>query len=429
MEKKKIKVILIGAGGRGKTYTDKAKAMGDMYEVVAVAEPWEGRRNYIKDKHNLPDELCFPTWEPLLAMPKIADAAIIATMDRDHLAPALAAIRLGYDLLLEKPAAPTPEECYILQNEAEKYGVKVLVCHVLRYTPFFRALKQILDEGTVGRVINIQHREDVGNVHQSHSFVRGNWGNSERSSVMILQKTCHDMDILQWLLGRKCTRVHSFGSLTYFTRENAPEGSPERCLDGCPVADTCPYNAKKLYLESNSAWFRTSSTMLPEPTDADVEEALRTTLYGKCVYKCDNDVVDHQVVNLEFDDGATVTFSMCAFNRGGRELRIMGTKGELSGKFGSPTLSLYDFETEKTTEIQIADKLVDDTIIGGHGGGDDGIMYAFSDLLHGVENVALCDVAEAVDNHMIAFAAEESRLTGCVINMDEYKAEIKARLQ
>ncbi len=428
MKNKKIKLILIGAGNRGKTYTDRAKELGELYEVVAVAEPLEARRRDIRDIHGLPDDRCFTTWEPLLALPKMADAAIIATQDRDHLAPALAAIRCGYDLLLEKPAAPTPEECYLLQREAEKYGKKVLICHVLRYTSFFRALKRIIDEGTIGRVINIQHREDVGNLHQSHSFVRGNWGNTARSANMILAKSCHDMDILAWLLGRTCTRVQSFGSLSYFTRENAPEGSPERCIDGCPVAESCPYNAIDLYLKSDSAWFRTTSTRLPCPTDADVEEMLRTTQYGKCVYKCDNDVVDHQVVNLEFDDGATVTFSMCAFNYGGRELRIMGTKGEVSGKFGSPTLTLHTYSPRKTTEIKIADKLADDTIVGGHGGGDNGIMYAFHDLLCGVDSVGLCGINEAIENHMIAFAAEESRLSGRVISMDDYRAEIKARV-
>ncbi len=428
METRKLKLILIGAGLRGMTYTDMAAQLPDKYEVIAVAEPIRERREYIKNKHNIPDEYCFDTWEPLLALPKMADAALICTMDRDHFAPASEAIRKGYDLLLEKPAGATPEECYKLEQEAKANGVKVLICHVLRYTPFFRALKNLLDEGVVGRVINIQHREDVGNVHQSHSFVRGNWGNSDKATPMILQKCCHDMDILQWLLGKKCTRVQSFGTLTYFTRDNAPEGSPEYCIEGCPKADTCPYNSVKLYLESSSSWFRTSATRLTEPTDADVEKALRTTQYGKCVYKCDNNVVDHQVVNLEFEDNATITFSMCAFTRGGRELRIMGTKGELIGRHGSPTVTLYDFETKTSREISIADKVVDDTIVGGHGGGDMGIMYAFHDLLCGVENIALCDLSEAVDNHMIAFAAEESRLTGQVIDMDEFKKRMGANI-
>ena len=423
MENQKKKLIVIGAGSRGRRYTDIAKQLGDKFEVVAVAEPIDARREYIQSEHSIPDELCFTTWEPLLALPKMADAALICTMDRDHLEPALAAIRAGYDLLLEKPVCPTPEECYAIENEAKKYGTRALVCHVLRYTPFFRAIKELIDNGTLGRVINIQHREDVGNVHQSHSFVRGNWGNSEDSSFMLLQKSCHDMDILQWLLGKKCTRVQSFGSLTYFRPENAPAGAPERCMDGCPAGETCPYNAVKLYLESESAWFRNAATQKIGPTDDEVAEALRNTQYGKCVFHCNNNVVDHQVVNLEFEDQTTITFSMCAFNKGGRDIRIMGTKGELYGKHGEPNLHFYDFETKETREISTENVAVDHSIVGGHGGGDAGIVSAFYDLLTGVENFSLCDISEAVDNHMIAFAAEEARLTGRVIDMEEFKKE------
>ena len=411
MQSERKKLILIGAGSRGKTYTDNSKLLEGMYEVVAVAEPVEDRRSYIQREHGIPDSLCFESWEPLLSMPKLADAAIIATMDRDHLAPTLEAIRKGYDILLEKPVCPTPEECYVIEREAEKYGVRILVCHVLRYTTFFRAIKRLIDNGTLGRIVNVQHREDVGHVHQSHSFVRGNWGNEERSSCMILQKCCHDMDILQWLVGKKCKKVQSFGSLSYFTRENAPEGAPERCIDGCPHGDTCPYNSVKLYLKSDSKWFRRSSTQLIDPTDADVERALRETQYGKCVYKCDNNVVDHQVVNLEFEDGLTMTFSMCAFNRGGRELRIMGTKGELYAAHGDSELTLFDLETRTARKIPVEDNVSDQSILGGHGGGDTGIMLAFYDML----------IATSCDNHMIVFAAEEARLSGTVIDLDEYK--------
>ena len=238
---------------------------------------------------------------------------------------------------------------------------------------------------------------------------------------MILQKCCHDMDILQWLVGKKCKKVQSFGSLSYFTRENAPEGAPERCIDGCPHGDTCPYNSVKLYLKSDSKWFRRSSTQLIDPTDADVERALRETQYGKCVYKCDNNVVDHQVVNLEFEDGLTMTFSMCAFNRGGRELRIMGTKGELYAAHGDSELTLFDLETRTARKIPVEDNVSDQSILGGHGGGDTGIMLAFYDMLTGKENFSLCEIDESVDNHMIAFAAEEARLSGTVIDLDEYK--------
>ena len=307
MDKKRI--ILIGAGLRGKTYTDYMKKAEGRFEVVAVAEPVEDRRENARIKHGIPQDMCFASWEPLLAMPKFADAAVIATMDRDHCAPTMAAIEKGYDVLLEKPIAPTPGECIRIAERAEEKGVKVLVCHVLRYTPFFRLLKKLIKDGTVGDVVSIQHAENVGNIHQSHSFVRGNWRNSEESSCMILQKCCHDLDILQWLIGKSCERIQSFGSLSYFTAANKPEGAPLRCIDGCPHADSCVYNAVKLYLDDkNNGWFRCSATKRVHPTDADVERALRETDYGKCVFQCPNDVVDHQVINMEFEGGVTVTF-------------------------------------------------------------------------------------------------------------------------
>ena len=415
------KLILIGAGGRGKTYTDVAKEMNGDFEVVAVAEPIDDRRQYIQKTHAIPDERCFTTWEPLLAKPKMADVAIIATMDRDHFAPAMAAIEKGYNLLLEKPATPTPEECRALQRAAEKKGVFVLICHVLRYTKFFRAIKDIIDNGKLGEIINIQHLEEVGNTHQSHSFVRGNWGNEGRSSFMLLQKSCHDMDILAWLIGKKCTRVQSFGSLQNFNRAHAPEGSPERCIDGCPHAATCPYDAVKLYIKKPSDWFRSAATQRVDPTDADVEKALRETQYGKCVYKCDNDVVDHQVVNLEFEGGTLASFTMSAFSRGGRFLKIMGTKGELTANMSSKTFEIFDFEKHDREYINLEDLNTEESIVGGHGGGDTGIMHSLKKLLDGENDKSICGVAESCDNHMIAFAAEESRLTGTVVDMKAFE--------
>ena len=425
METKKL--ILIGAGMRGKTYTDMASGMDGKFEVTAVAEPIEERRNYIRKKHGIPDALCFSSWEPLLQMPRLADAAIIATMDRGHFAPAMAAIEKGYDLLLEKPIAPTPKECIRIADFANERGVNVLVCHVLRYTPFFRLLKKLIDDGAVGEVISIQHAEHVGNIHQSHSFVRGNWGNSQRSSFMLLQKSCHDLDILQWLLGRSCVRVQSFGSLTHFTRANMPAGAPERCIDGCPHADTCYYNAVKLYLEDRkNGWFRTSATKKIAPTDEDVEQALRTTDYGRCVYQCDNDVVDHQVVNMEFEGGATVSFTMEAFNKGSRNTRVMGTRGELIANMGEDHITVYDFATRKYREVPIAGAFPDETINGGHGGGDPKILEAFYDLLCGrPSGKSVCGVSVACDNHMLAFAAEESRLSGKVVCVADYVRNIR----
>lgn len=420
------KVIVIGAGGRGKGYTDiMAKHFGEDFQVVAVAEPVEDRRNYIKNKHGISDENCYTSWEALLDRPKFADVVIIATMDRDHFAPAMAAIEKGYDLLLEKPVAPTPRECREIQRAAEAKGVFVLVCHVLRFTNFFIALKNIIDSGEIGRVVNIQHTEGVGNVHQSHSFVRGNWGNSDESSDMLLQKSCHDMDILAWLVGKKCKKAQSFGSLSYFKRENAPEGAPEYCIEGCPVGDTCPYNAKKLYLDrkntdSGGKWFRTAATKLIEPTDEAVEKALRTTQYGKCVFKCNNNVVDHQVVNLEFEDEVCASFTMSAFNPGGRAIRIMGTKGEIDAKMKNNEIRIYNFESGVWRDFDCNSAVAGDSITSGHGGGDSGIIFALRELLDGRRSKSVCDIGESCDNHMIVFAAEESRRSDRVIFLDEY---------
>lgn len=422
MEKKKL--IVIGCGARGKAYASIAKEMEGCFEVVAIAEPLKERREHLQKLWNLPEERCFSSWEPLLALPRLADAAVIATMDRDHTAPAMKAIEKGYHLLLEKPVSPVPEECFAIERAANLRGVEVLVCHVLRYTPFFRAVKRVIDSGMLGEVVNIQHTEGVGNLHQSHSFVRGNWKNSQESSFMLLQKSCHDMDILAWLVGKPCLRAQSFGSLTYFREENAPKGAPERCMDGCPVGESCRFNAVRLYLDDKkNGWFRGAATRMPSPTDADVEHALRTTEYGKCVFRCSNDVVDHQVVNLEFEGGVTASFTMSAFCRGTRTIRVMGTEGELTAEMKNPMLGILRFGEKEYQEIPVSDMVTDDSIVGGHGGGDQGIMHAFYELLCGRRASGVCDIGETCRNHMIAFAAERSRLEGRVVCLSEYEDE------
>lgn len=416
----KLKAILIGAGGRGKNYTDVMLNMKDKYEVVAVAEPIDSRREYIKNKHNVSEDMCFDDWKPLIAKGKIADFAMICTMDRDHFAPAIAAIDAGYDLLLEKPITPTPEECMALCKHAKENGKKVVICTVLRYTPLFKTLKKLIDDGKVGRVMSITHEECVGNVHQSHSFVRGNWGNEEASSSMLLQKSCHDMDILQWLLGKKLKKVQSFGALSYFTEENAPEGAPDYCIEGCPHADTCCYNSVKLYMGENRVdWFLDAATKQFEPTEEQVKDAMINTQYGKCVYKCNNNVVDHQTVNMLFEDDITVTFGMNAFNKGGRYIHIMGTKGEINAALdGDEPIKLYSFATGETEEIPMSGK---DGISGGHGGGDEGIVMDLYEYLNGTyEGKSVPEIDESTYNHMITFAAEESRRTGTVVDFEEY---------
>ena len=425
---KKIKFILIGAGDRGTTYANYGFEACPEFELVAVADPNPIRRNYIKEKFSLDDSACFEGWENILALPKMADAAIIATQDQMHYEPAMKAISLGYHLLLEKPAAPTPEECFQIEEAANKKGVHVIVCHVLRYTPFFRTLKKIIDDGRIGQVINIDHVECVGNVHQSHSYVRGNWRNSLESSPMILAKSCHDIDILQWLLGKKCTKVQSFGSLSYFRKENAPEGATEYCYGGCKVEKDCPYSAIRIY-NDKSCPFRGTATGKHSPTDEDIDYAIKNTNYGKCVFMCDNNVVDHQVVNMEYEDGAVVSFTMSAFNRGGRKLTIMGTKGEIVAEMRKSYISFYDFQTRKTEEISISDAVLDEHISGGHGGGDRGIIRSFCQFLSGNYNGnSITDVSTSIGNHLVSFAAERSRVEGKVIEMSDYIDSIKKNI-
>ncbi len=419
-----LKVIVIGAGSRGQRYTDIMAEQPDRFKVVGVAEPIDARREYIKTKHGVAEENCFVTWEHILDKPRFADIAVIATMDQLHTEPAVKAMELGYDLLLEKPIANSKEECAAVYEAAQKYRRKVMVCHVLRYTPYFKQLKKFIEDGILGEIVAVSHLEAVGNVHQSHSFVRGNWGKEENSSFMLLQKCCHDMDILQWLLDKNCEKIQSFGSLQYFTEKNAPAGAPERCHEGCPVSD-CPYNAVKLYYDDkDNAWFRNAASGKVGPTDEEIMQALKTTQYGKCVFKCDNDVVDHQTVNMVFEGGTTVTLTMAAFNQGGRKTHIMGTKGELYADMKSEDkFRFYDFATSQWSTLsgeEIA--IAGDSIASGHGGGDQGIVNAL--YLYVTGQLAASEVSEieiSFKNHMLTFAAEDARKQGTIIDFPQYK--------
>ena len=403
-----IKVILIGAGGRGNTYARFATEFPDKLKVVGVAEPHQIRRERIVTNHNIPAENIVHTWEDVFTRDKWADAVMICTQDNMHYGPAMAAIAQGYDILLEKPLAPTEKECTEIAEAAAKAGVKVVVCHSMRYTPFFNKIKEILDSGEIGDIVTYVHNENVGNVHHSHSFARGNWGNLERSSPMILAKSCHDMDCIQWLIGKDCLALTSFGSLKFFCKDYCPPNAPPRCTDGCPV--DCPYDARKLYLESDSEWFRGVAVGHKDATDEEVLHALQTGPYGKCVFQTDNDVVDHQVTNMQFEDGITVMFSMASLTPDtSRSLKIMGTKGELKAHTGPHSIKITKFSDLQEREIIVEAG-------DGHSGGDVGIMHAFVDYLRG--ELTADQVSEAgisAKNHRLCFKAEESRVNGGVL--------------
>ncbi len=422
---KKLSAIILGYGMRGETYAQFAVDNPDLLEIKAVAEPEDSRRQKAKGLHNIPDEMCFDSWEKLCALPKMADFAIIATQDKMHRDPALKLIEKGYNLLLEKPMAPTAKECKEIAEAAEKKGVKVIVCHVLRFTKFWYAIKEIIDSGKIGAIMSVVHTEGVERMHQSHSFVRGNWRNSAESAPMILAKSCHDTDILQWLIGKPCKKVQSFGRRDYFRLENKPEGAPDRCLDNCPYADTCKYEPVQFYTvydgKNPNPWRDVIADHV-DATDEEIVDALRTGPYGRCVFACDNDVVDHQTVNMEFEGGCTVVFTMTAFARG-RAIKIFGSNGEIDANMTINTIKIYDFMTGKTEEIEI-DKVGED-ISAGHGGGDTGIMLDLMKHFNDEEpGKSICDVRTSYLNHLISFAAEESRLTDKVIDLERFSDEV-----
>lgn len=433
---KKLTFVVIGLGQRGQRYLENAYLCGN-FELVGIAEPDDTIRSHIQNQYGLPTDRCFCSYEELFSLGRIADFAVIATQDQLHLKPSLMAIEQGYDLLLEKPIANTPQDCMAIYRAATQKCVKILVCHVLRYTPFARAVKEIIDQGKLGKIVSVIHSEGVGHIHYSHSYVRGNWHNRAKSSDMLLAKSCHDIDLLQWFLGRQPKRIQSFGSLSYFLPKDCPPGAPQRCIDGCPVSEHCPYNAVKIYRDytdeemGDIGWVREAATRKHNPSEEDIYKILTETDYGKCVYRCDNDVVDHQTVNMEYENGETVIFSMCAYNEGGRRIQIMGTKGELiSTDFD--TIELFTFNDNRDNApqkdhwyketIHTSEEGISQAITGGHGGGDIGIIDDLWKILgEGITTKSVSDIRTSVVNHLTVFAAEESRKNGSVtVDVDAY---------
>ncbi|MBR3992044.1 MAG: Gfo/Idh/MocA family oxidoreductase [Clostridia bacterium] len=424
----KIKIAVAGLGSRGNAYSDYVLLYPDKAEIVACADILPDRVERFGDKFGVAPEMRFSSAEEMLSRDKLADVVFVCTMDRLHYPHAMAALDKGYHLLLEKPVSPVLHECYEIADKAREKGVQVLVCHVLRYSNMFRKLKEVVDSGVLGDIVSIQADEEVCYWHQAHSFVRGNWSNEKRSSPMILQKCCHDMDYLYSLVGKKCVSVSSIGSLKHFKASEAPEGATERCTAECPHYHTCPYSVDTNYLE----WGRRGVFSWPidvvsqVPTMEALEEALRTGPYGRCVYHCDNDVVDHQIVNVLFEGDVTVTFSMCAFNvDGGRRLHIMGTKADLKCEIDSDTIRVNPYVDRFTDHSIIYDVSSEDDAFG-HGGGDAGIVRDLIFLLRGEGGVSssATSVDESIESHIIALAAEESRVRGGeLIRRDEFVAK------
>ncbi len=399
-------LAVIGAGNRGSTYARLASHRGA--RVVAVAEPREAYREAFAREHGLGADRVFGDWRVLLDSGVTCDAVVIATPDRLHVEPAIACAGRGWHILLEKPMAPTEEECRRIVREVKRAGVIFAVCHVMRYTDYTRAMRKIIGDGLIGDVVCIQHHEPIGYWHFAHAYVRGNWRKEAESSSSLLAKSCHDLDWIRYIMGRRCTGVTSFGSLVHFRPEGRPPGASDRCLD-CRVELDCPYSARKIYLDAvekgKTHW--PVDMVAPDPTPAKIEAALRDGPYGRCVYACDNDVVDQQVVNLAFEGGPTASFTMAAFTpKAGRQTRVFGTRGQLEGD-GS-IIRRYDFLTDRTVETDT--QASDPSLLGGHGGGDGRLIEHFlAAVAEGDPSRILSGPDETLESHLMVFAAERAR--------------------
>ena len=403
-----MKFAIIGYGGRGMVYEECLKRTGG--EISALCDIDPKKIALAKKNIGLSEKQLFQS-EDIFFEEKRADMLMICTQDELHLRHAKRGLELGYDLLLEKPIATSVKDCDEILKAAKKAGRQVFVCHVLRYAPFFNEIKRRIDSGKYGKVVTISLTENVAYWHQAHSFVRGEWRNDKTSNPMIIAKCCHDLDLLCWYAGEKCESVSSFGSLSYFTPKNAPEGAAERCLD-CKYIDSCAYSAEKIYIKDRAEkgdlqW--PCDIVVPEPTVEKLYEALKTSPYGKCVYACDNNVVDHQVVNLLFAGGVTAQLTMTAFSEDCyRQIHVHCEKGELYGNNEEGKLYCNLFGGEK----EVVDvNVIWDTAYG-HGGGD---WRMVADLINNVDGQGgenLTSIEKSIQSHYVGFAAEESRLAG-----------------
>jgi len=415
--------ILIGAGRRGLgTYSEYAERFPHKLKYVAVAEPDEEKRERFAALHGIPPERRFRSWEELVKQPQLARAAFIVTMDRLHFAPAMAMLKRGYHVIVEKPMSVDPYECVAMVRSAEKHRRVLAIGHVCRFMPFFDEIKRAIVSGSLGSVVNISLTENIGFWHFAQSYVRGNWGKAAESAPSILAKCCHDLDLLRWLAGSPVEKLSSMGGLFQFKPEQAPGRVPERCTDGCDHERNCPYSAYALYIDPARFWVR-ETVRGAGPEAGKKLEMLSESPYSRCVYKAGNDVCDNQVVQIGFENGLTATLTMIAHTRDDtRTIRVNGTGGELHGHLIKNEIRIRDFLTDKETCLS------PEYIKSGHMGGDVRLIDSFIDSVDNGREEHLSSAEESLESHLMAFAAEESRLKGSVVDMKAFIRDIEQRV-
>ena len=413
---KRYTVAILGTGARGAdTYGKLIQSLPEKFEIVALCDLKQDRLTRWGKEFGVQEENLFLD-ENEFFKEKRADLLVIGTQDKDHFGHAVKAFKAGYNILVEKPLTDSRDECIQLLNAQKQYGGKALVCHVLRYAPAFLKAAELIEGGEIGKLVTIQAYERVGYWHQAHSYVRGNWRDTTKSTPMILAKCCHDLDLIQYYAKSKCVNVSSIGGLAHFKAENASEGSATRCVE-CKYVDSCPYSAKRIYIDRWKSdplnnrfcpvdvWPYNVITT-PPLTEEKLYDAIKSGPYGRCVYRCDNNAVDHQMTNMLFENGVTASLLMTGFNgRGGRRMVFGGTLGELVLEEQEEKITLWRYgEEAKTIDTS---KLADDKGYG-HGGGDYALIHSLYDMLEGKSSSATA-LEASVESHLMGIAAEESR--------------------
>ncbi|MBQ7879995.1 MAG: Gfo/Idh/MocA family oxidoreductase [Clostridia bacterium] len=416
-----VSLIIVGNGDRANCYCKYALVHPEELKIAAIVDPSERKRKEGAEKYGVPQDRCFESVEKCIEYHdkngKIADAVFNGTMDELHYETAIPFLKKGYHMLLEKPVVNNIEQLLDIQKTAEENGCLLMVCHVLRYTPFFRAIKELILQGEIGEIVHIESSENVGVAHSSNSYIRGKWNSTEKcGSSMLLAKCCHDLDLLCWLNGETSpTRIASFGGRNFIVPEKAPAGAGEKCLVDCPHVDTCQYSAKSIYVKNDKFPWYSWDCIDKHYNDISREEkteSLKTfNKHGECAYKTGSDLVDHQTVMLQFKNGSTATHNLLQGTVLARRLiRIVGTKGEIEGSIDNSrfTVYRYDFDTAwcKSEDVDVRKLIAEGDH---HAGGDFGIIQDFVNMLRGGEvSVSCTKIQDSVYGHLCVYKADES---------------------
>ena len=421
-----ICAVIVGYGDRGRVYGKYAQLFPEQLKIVGVVDPLELNRNKAKENFCLPQDRCFDSIEAFLRAGKIADCVFNCTMDQLHVSTTLPLLDAGYDVLLEKPITNNPDQLFLLKKRAETVHRRLMICHVLRYAPFYQKIKETLMENKIGDLIALEMSEYVGIQHVVTSYIRGKWRNSQRcGSSFLLAKSCHDLDLMCWLVGDSTPcMISSFGTRTVFVPQNAPKGAGDFCTVDCPAEKNCMYSAKKMYLEHNTMDFLTwagMDTYFEDVTEEQKKNHLKESDFGRCVYKLDGDIYDHQTVAVEFENGVTASMNLISnATYPGRSIHIIGKKGEISGFLESNVYTVRTFDAERMSYRE--EKIdVSDEVKSGHMGGDLRLVEDFVKLENGMKcSVSTTVIEDSVNGHLCVYAADRSAKENRVVSIKEF---------